>query len=375
VAESSAQDRTEEATPKRKRDARKRGQVPRSRELSTAAVVGVAVLILTVSGSRVASGALSFMRSALHIDAAMLSEPRQAAVIAGHQLSQGLWVVAPILGATIAAALIAPALLGGWNFSIEAIQPDFSRVNPARGLGRVFSTQGLFELAKSVAKFTMLGAVGAAFVWQHRAELSGLGLQAADAAAGHVSRLVISCLGWMAMALAGIAAVDAPYQRWNYMKQLRMSKQEIRDEYKQSEGRPEVKARIRRIQHEMAKRRMMEKVPTADVVVTNPTHYAVALKYTSGSMRAPVVVAKGAHVLAATIRELAQHHRIPLVSAPPLARALYREVDLDAEIPVPLYAAVAQVLTYVYQLRKWSGGIRPPEPDIGDIPGGEPDPE
>jgi flagellar biosynthetic protein FlhB len=375
VAESSAQDRTEEATPRRKREARERGQVPRSRELSTAAVVGAAVLILTVAGSHVAAAALSFMRGALQVDAAMLVDPTQVAVIAGRQMRRGLTVVAPLLGGTVIAALAAPALLGGWNISVRALQPDFSRVNPARGLGRILSVQGLFELSKSIMKFALLGAIGAFFIWHHRAELSELGLEAADAGAGHLARLVVGCLGWMTLGLVLIASVDAPYQRWNYLKQLRMTKQEIRDEYKQSEGRPEVKAKIRRIQHEMARRRMMEKVPTADVVVTNPTHYAVALKYTAGTMRAPVVVAKGVDVLAAAIRELAEQNRVPLVAAPPLARALYREVDLDAEIPVPLYAAVAQVLTYVYQLRNWNGGLKPKVPEIGDVPGGEPDAE
>jgi flagellar biosynthetic protein FlhB len=375
VADSSTEQRTEQPTPKRLRDARERGQVPRSRELSTVMVVGVAVMFMSYAGAQIAGGAATLMHQALQIDPALLGDPRALPILMGRRLVQGLTLVAPIFGGTILAALAAPWLLGGWNFSPKAAIPDFSRINPLTGLGRIFSRQGLFELAKSLGKFVLIGAVAVAFLWRHRTELTGLGTEAPQAAIGHLGHLIASTVMWMAVALAIIAAIDAPYQRWNYMRQLKMTRQEIRDEYKQSEGRPEVKARIRRLQHEMSQRRMMEKVPTADVVVTNPTHYAVALKYTMGKMRAPVVVAKGAGVIAATIRELAQKNRVPLVSAPPLARALYRSVDLDGEIPAQLYAAVAQVLTYVYQLRNWNGGPSPELPKIGDVPGGEPDRE
>jgi flagellar biosynthetic protein FlhB len=370
-----ADQKTQEATPKRKREARERGQVPRSRELSTAAVVGAAVLVMMMSGSHIAASALEFMRGALRIDADLLSEPRRSIMFGAQRLREAMLIMAPVFGATVVAALLAPTLLGGWNFSLRAIKPDFSHINPISGLGRVFSGRGLVELLKSIAKFSLIGVVGTVYLWQHRADLAGLSQQPAEMACAQMIHLVAACLGWMALALAFIAAIDAPYQRWNYFKQLRMTMQEVREEYKQSEGRPEVKARVRRLQHEMARRQMMEKVPTADVVVTNPTHYAVALQYKAGTMRAPVVVAKGADVIAAAIRELAQQHRVPLVSAPPLARALYRGVDLDAEIPVELYAAVAKVLTYIYQLRNWASGARPLPPQIDAVPGGEPDPQ
>ena len=206
--------------------------------------------------------------------------------------------------------------------------------------------------------------------------LAGLAAEEVERGIADGLSVLLGAMGWMALALAAIAVLDAPYQLWSYARKLRMSRQEVRDEAKQSEGRPEVKAKVRQLQMQMSRRRMMEKIPGADVVVTNPTHYAVALKYDGKGMRAPRVVAKGAGEVAAVIRELAREHRVPLVSAPPLARALYRAVDLEKEIPGDLYAAVAQVLTYVYQLKAWRGGSRPPQaPDIGPVPGGEPDPE
>jgi len=194
----------------------------------------------------------------------------------------------------------------------------------------------------------------------------------AMAAAGSI---IMSLLGWLALGLGVIAVLDVPWQWYRHGKELRMTRQEVRDEFKQSEGRPEVKAKIRQVQQALARRRMMDAVPTADVIVTNPTHYAVALRYSADRMRAPKVVAKGADVIAAAIRDLAREHRIPIVSAPPLARALYRSVALDQEIPAALFQAVAQVLSYVYQLRRWRAGTPAPlPPEIGDLPGGEVDP-
>lgn len=372
---STTQDRTEKPTPKRLRDARKRGQVPRSRELSTAAVVGVAVMMLSSGGARMGRAALQLMREGLQIDPVELLDPGRVVVRFASALRFSLLAVSPVLVGTVFAALLAPWLLGGWNFSASALKPDFSRINPLSGLARMVSLKALVELAKSVAKSALIGVIGALYVMRHLNEISVLGLEAPTAAAIHLLRMTLSVLLWMTAALLLIALLDAPYQRWSYMKQLRMTRQEVRDELKESEGRPEIKARVRRQMQQMAQKRMMEKVPGADVVVTNPTHYAVALQYTAGKMRAPVVVAKGAGEIAATIRQLAREHRVPLLSSPPLARALYRSVNLDREIPVALYAAVAQVLTYVYQLRSWRGGTPPAVPNIDHVPGGDPDPE
>ena len=370
----SAEERTEHPPPKRLREARRSGQVPRSRELSTAAVVGAAVIAIG-SSSHIGSDCLQLLQSALQFDAAALDDPRRLPVLLGHVLLQGMLLLAPVFIGTFIAALLSPTLLGGWNFSVAALIPDFSRLNPITGIGRVFSIQGVFELVKSLAKFLLIGVVCGIFLWRHTGDLMALGAEPSATAVDQLGRLSVGILEWGTASLVLIALIDAPYQRWNFIRQMKMTRQEVRDEYKQSEGRPEVKARIRRMQQEMSRRRMLEKVPTADVVVTNPTHYAVALKYESVKNRAPVVVAKGAGVIATTIRDLAAKNRVPVVSAPPLARALYRSVDLDDEIPIPLYAAVAKVLTYIYQLKNWRGGNRPQLADIGKIPGGDPDPE
>lgn len=370
----SAEEKTFPATEKRKREARERGQLPRSRELSTAVVMGAGAALLVAWGSALGGRTRAFMQEGLRFDAAALADPARMPAAIGGALRSGLMIAAPVMLATFFAALIAPMLIGGWNLSSKALQPDFSRLNPVSGFGRMFSTNSLVELAKSIAKFLIVGLVAGISWWGSRGELLGLGVEPSTQAIGHGLGLVASTFVWMCAALGLIAAIDVPWQLWSYAKQMKMSRQEIKQEYKQSEGSPEVKGRIRRLQAELSQRRMMEKVPTADVIVTNPTHYAVALKYTAGKNRAPVVVAKGVDTVAAAIRELAAEHRITLVEAPPLARALYRGCDLEEEIPAQLYAAVAQVLTYVFQLRAWRGGDRPLLPKVGDVPGGEPDP-
>jgi len=370
-----AQERTEKATPKRRREARQRGQVPRSREFGAAAVVGSAVLAAVGSGAHLAAGAAAEFSRLLSFDADALRQPEAMPARLGEAVMQALLLCTPLFGACVCAALLAPLLLGGWNFSAQALKPDFSRINPAAGLGRMFSSHGAMELLKGLIKVFWIGGVGALYLWQKRNALTLLAAEPVQRGIADGAGIMLGAMGWLAAALLLVAALDAPYQLWSYASRLRMSRQEIRDEMKQSEGRPEVKAKLRRMQMELSKRRMMEKLPGADVVITNPTHYAVALKYDSKGMRAPRVIAKGAGEIAAVIRELARQHRIPLVTAPPLARALYRGVDLEQEIPANLYAAVARVLTYVYQLRAWRGGSSPAEPVIDTVPGGEPDPD
>lgn len=373
MAEAGSSEKTEQATPKRRREAREQGRVPRSRELSTAIVVGAGALLLLSSGAKLATGAVELMRAGLSFDAAELTSPDRLPSRLGETFVHGLLLVAPVLGATLLAAILAPMLIGGWNFSPKALQPDFSRMNPLTGIKRMFSSNSLVELAKSIAKFGIVGVVAGLSIWGSRGELIGLGAEPAAQAVGHGVSLVVHLFVRMALALVAIAAIDVPWQLWSYSKQMKMSRQEIRDEYKQSEGRPEVKGRIRRMQQQLSQRRMMEKVPTADVIVTNPTHYAVALQYSAGSMRAPKVVAKGADQIAFAIRELAAKNRVPIVEAPPLARALYRGCELEQEIPAQLYQAVAQVLSYVYQLKNYVGGKPPEKPEVGDVPGGEVD--
>ncbi|MDP3858395.1 MAG: flagellar biosynthesis protein FlhB [Stagnimonas sp.] len=374
----SAQDRTERATPKRRADARKKGQLPRSRELSAAAVVLAGAGGVLAWGGSAAAKAGALLRDSFASVGPALDDPSQLPRLAGAVVAQGFAPVLPILAVTTVAALAAPLLIGGWNFAPGAAAPDLARVNPLSGLKRVFSSNSLAELFKALLKFLLIAGIAAGVIWGDREHLLALSTLPTTAAIAAGLRLALDALLWMGGGLLLIAAIDVPWQLYQYAKQLRMSKQDVREEYKQSEGKPEVKARIRRLQQEMANARMMEKVPTADVVVTNPTHYAVALAYSAGKDRAPRVVAKGADEIARRIRELAAENKVPLVEAPPLARALYRGCALEDEIPAGLYQAVAQVLSYVYQLRELQRGRRrgtaPAPPRIDDsLPNGQPD--
>lgn len=371
----SAQEKTERATPKRLREARKRGEVARSTELMSTAVLAAGLLALWIFGDRIAADAMALMRSSLAFDPAVLDQPAQLPAQFGAALARALASVLPLLLAVLAAVLLAPALIGGWVFAPEAVKLDFSRLNPVQGLGRIFSAHSLIELGKALLKFALLGGIAGGFLWASHAETLRLGLADLHAGLGHGVGLLLACVGWLLGGMLLIAGIDAPYQRLRHNKRLRMTRQEVRDEYKESEGRPEVKARLRQRQQQLATGRMMEAVAGADVVVTNPTHYAVALQYQAGAMRAPKVVAKGAGEIAAAIRERAAAHGVPLLSAPPLARALYRSTPLDQEIPATLYEAVAQVLGYIYRLRDWREGERPAPPEFDAVPGGEPDPE
>lgn len=369
------QDRTERATPKRERDAREKGQVARSRELTTAVLVAGGAAVLIAKGDDMTMQAARLLREALIITPADLASTADIARVPGRILLAGLMIVAPILALGFAAALVGPLMLGGWNFSAKALMPQFSRLDPMAGLGRIFSGRALVDLLLGLLKVGVLGGIGASVLWSQRLQLAGLARMDPVSAMAAAGSIIMSLLGWLALGLGVIAVLDVPWQWYRHGKELRMTRQEVRDEFKQSEGRPEVKAKIRQVQQALARRRMMDAVPTADVIVTNPTHYAVALRYSADRMRAPKVVAKGADVIAAAIRDLAREHRIPIVSAPPLARALYRSVALDQEIPAALFQAVAQVLSYVYQLRRWRAGTPAPlPPEIGDLPGGEVDP-
>jgi len=374
AGQSSSQDKTEQPTPKRLRDARREGQVPRSRELSTALVVAFAAATLMSRGDEISAQAMSWMRDCLTFDSGLFDDPGRAPSMLGERLLEAFRIVLLPILATLVGALAAPSLMGGWNFASKGFMPDFSKLNPLKGIARIFSINGLVELVKGIAKFGLIGAIAFIYLYVHREQLGQLSSQNIRVAIASSAQLAVGVLLWATGGLVIVALIDAPYQKWQYIRQLKMTKQEVRDEYKESEGRPEVKAKIRAMQRQMSQQRMMEKVPTADVIVTNPTHYAVALRYKPGVDAAPVVVAKGRDLIAQQIREVARQNGLPLLSAPPLARALYRQVPLDQSIPVELYAAVAQVLTWVFQLKAHDSGPRPPEPKIGDVPGGEPDP-
>lgn len=360
------EDRTEQPTEKRLREARERGDVPRSRELGNVAVLGATALALMATAPGVATSAQGWLRGALTLDPATLGQPDRLLGHAAALLPGLLLPLLPAFAAALAACFIAPLVMGGLRFSSQSLQPDFKRLSPMAGLKRLYGKDSLAELLRSLLRVLLVVGVGAMVVsagFHALLAMPGMSLQAA-AATG--LKMAMTALLAMAGALALLAAIDVPWQRWRHRSRLKMSKQEIRDELKQTEGNPEIKARVRQVAQQMARRRMMDAVPTADVVVTNPTHYAVALKYDPKKMRAPRVVAKGVDEIALLIREAARRHRVAVLEAPPLARALYRTAQVDQEIPVKLYAAVAQVLSYVFQLRRWHPA-HGPAPSLTDI--------
>jgi flagellar biosynthesis protein FlhB len=304
-----------------------------------------------------------FMQQALDLGPADLADP----AVMLRRIQKATWdmllLFTPFLLVLVATALAAPALLGGWALSAESIAPKLERVNPIAGLGRIFSVRGLMELVKSIAKVSLVAGVGGAFLWFHRAEILAPPTAALAYDLFHAFRLFGIVLIVLAAATFLIALIDVPYQLWDHKKKLKMTRQEVREEAKESDGRPEVKSRIRQLQRELSRRRMMDEVPKADLVVTNPTHYAVALRYEPLKSGAPRVVAKGADLMAVQIRITAKAHGVSVIEAPALARAIYHGVKLGQQIPASLYLAVAQLLAYVYQLRTArETGARPPEP-------------
>ena len=344
------QDRTEEATPRRREQAREKGQVPRSRELTTTALLlgGCAGLVL-FSGFML-EGLLAIFRTGFAIDRQLIFLADGGLVQMGRLFKEAAWVVAPICAILFLLAGLMPVVLGGWSFSREAIAPKLSKLDPIKGFGRLFGPKGLMELLKALAKFLLVGSVAFLVLRSELDALLTLSTRSLESAIADTAWLAALTLLGVSAATALVAAIDVPFQLWQHNKQLRMTRQEIRDEFKETEGRPEVKAKIRQLQREMAQQRMMEAVPNADVVVTNPTHYAVALKY-EAHRGAPRVVAKGKDLVAKAIRDKAEEHGVPRLELPPLARALFSHSRLDQEIPPALYLAVAQVLAYVYRLR------------------------
>jgi flagellar biosynthesis protein FlhB len=366
MAENDAQERTEQATPKRLEEARRKGQIPRSRELSAAAVTLVGGAALYLLGGQITGQMAEMMRRGLALSRDEATDSTFMLPALSNAAADGLWLSMPVLGLITLAAIIAPLALGGWSFAGQAMMPQLSRLNPLEGIKRMFAMRSFIELAKAMAKFGVVAVIAVIVLWNDAPALMALGREPLQQAIGHAIQLSGKALLVISAGLLIIAGIDVPYQLWQYAKQMRMSREEIREEYKESEGSPEVKGRIRQLQQERARRRMMQEVPKADVVVTNPTHFAVALKYDEKRMRAPIVVAKGVDVIAGKIREVAGEHAVPIFEAPPLARVLYRNVDIGDEIPATLYVAVAQILTYVFQLKvaRKAGQQPPPKPDV-----------
>lgn len=367
------QERTEQPSSKRLEEARKQGQVPRSTELNAAAVLLLAGGGLHFMGARLGTQLDDLMRSGLSLSREESVDETRALGIFANEVLHALIACAPLLGLTLVAALLAPISIGGWNLSLEALAPKFDKLDPAAGLARIFSPRSVVELAKAFAKFLFIAPVAAWLLWSHTGELMGLGAEPVDSALSHAATLAGHSFLVLAGTLGAIAAIDVPIQLWQHNQKLKMSRQELKEEAKESDGSPEMKGRVHKAQQELARRRMMQEVPKANVIVTNPTHFAVALQYDEKRMRAPIVVAKGADLIAARIREVATEHNVPIFEAPPLARALHRHVDLGGEIPSTLYVAVAQVLTYIYQMKaaRNYGAVMPQPPAID--PGLDPD--
>ncbi len=371
MAEETGQERSLPATLKRREEARKKGQVARSRELITSLLLlGVAGL-LYMGGGAIYGAAQRLLTGGLAIDRGAAMDPQQALALAGGLLGEGAMLLAPVLLVAMLASVAGGLALGGWLFSTEALVPDFGRVNPLTGLQRMFSLTGALELVKALLKALVVGVAALLILWALRGHL--LGLIQADPRTAPVALAELSARTflWLAAASLLVAAFDVPYQIFSLNRKLKMSRQEVQDEARETEGNPQLKARIRSLQKERARQRMMAAVPKADVVVTNPTHYAVAIAYREGRHGAPVVLAKGMDLLAQKIRDTAREHGVPVVEAPPLARALYRHSELEREIPVALYRAVAELLAYVYQLRVAPEALPPQAwqvPEDMDIP-------
>ena len=352
MAESeSGGDRTEEPSPRRLQEARERGQLPRSRELTNfATMIGGSAALVAIGGT-LASHLSQMMRRSLSIDAKSLRSTDSMMASLGDAGISAVTGLLPVFGALIGMVLLASVALGGWNFSSKALTPDFSRLSPLSGIKRLVGLHGVSELAKALLKFVVVGAVCAAVVCAIFGDVLALARMAPRDAISRGVRLMSWAFVWLCASLALVAIVDVPLQIFQFKRALRMTRQELRDEAKESDGRPETKQRIRQLQQTLARRRMMHKIPTADVLIVNPTHFAVALKYDPKKMRAPVVLAKGVDLVAQNIRRIAEEHRVAVFESPKLARALYRSTDLNKEIPNGLYGAVAQVLSYIFRVR------------------------
>lgn len=345
-------EKTEDPSDKKLREAREKGQIPRSKELSTLLMTLSAAVFLYFFGHYMVTQFEEIMIQGFQLDRAHAFDVNMLANRVLGMMQASIIMSLPFLGLMVVVAIVSPLLLGGWNFSTEPLVPKFSKLNPISGIKKMFSMNALMELIKALLKFVLTAAVASYFLWHTYHEVVSIGLEPLKIALAHSAKLVLEAFIFVSLSLIVIAAIDVPFQMYQHISQLKMTKQEVKEEFKQQEGSPEVKGRIRQLQREMSQKRMMQRVPEADVVITNPTHFAVALKYDSGEMQEPTVLAMGSDFMAAQIRTLATENNIPLVEAPPLARALYYNAEVDRPIPYGLFKAVAAVLAYVYQLRE-----------------------
>jgi flagellar biosynthetic protein FlhB len=364
------QEKSQEPTGKKIDDARKKGQVPRSREMNTMAITLVGLGSIMAMGPQFTNELNTVFVEQFSLTRADMYDPNALLAHLTKALGDALFMLMPYFAIMIVVAVLSSVALGGFNVSFEAMQPKLSKLNPVKGMKRLFSAKGLMELVKSLAKFVLVALATAARLNAWSGDLLKLGELNVEQALLQGMTMV----GWASLLLSStlilMALIDVPFQLWQHKKDLKMTQQEVRDEMKQTEGKPEVRGRIRQMQREIAQRRMMEEVPKADVIVTNPTHFAVALRYNPEKMNAPLVVAKGKDLVAANIRKVAESHHVPLVEAPVLARAIYFNTELQQQIPAALFLSVAQLLAYVFQLRayKKEGGDIPTPPQEYPVP-------
>jgi flagellar biosynthetic protein FlhB len=366
--EQTGQERTEQPTERRLQEARKKGQVPRSRELNTMLSLLFASIALLLLGGGISQSIMRISADGFSVSRELAFDASQLPFQFMYMASQTLLALSPFMAVMLVAALAGPLLMGGWSFSLETISFKVEKLNPIKGLARIFSLKGLVELVKALAKFVLLLGAAILVFFAIDQQLLSLTSMSPKAAGVEAVTVLVQVLLILSATTILIVALDVPFELWNHQKQLRMTKQEIRDEMKETDGNPQVKQRIRTVQRQLAESRMMEDVKTADVVITNPTHYAVALQYLDRPGSAPRVVAKGKDLTALRIRSIATEHDIPLFEAPPLARALYRSTEIGHEIPHILYMAVARVLAYVFQLKNAAPTDYVPKPDDFDIP-------
>ncbi|MFP4647698.1 MAG: flagellar biosynthesis protein FlhB [Halorhodospira sp.] len=365
------QEKTEDPTPKRREESRRKGQIPRSLELTTMLMMLIAAGALLVLGPFMGEQLTALLEWSFTVDRGHIFTPDMVVGRLHEALGRGLLLVAPFAAVMLVVALLAPVALGGWSFSFQPMAPTPEKVSPLKGLQRMFGARAAVELGKSLGKVLIIGGTAVGLFILFWEDFYAMSTEPLGPAMAEGIRLFYIFFFLLALSMVVVVAIDIPYQIYDHTQKIRMTRQEVKEEFKQTEGRPEVKQRLREQQREMANQRMMEEVPEADVVITNPAHYAVALKYDQAQMRAPKVVAKGADLLAARIRALAEEHGVLVFQAPPLARALYHAAELDEEIPAALYFAVAQVLAYVYQLQAaHRRGVQPPEAPDPEVPAG-----
>lgn len=351
MAEDTGQERTEEPTARRKQQAREKGQVPTSRELNTMIMMMASAGAVALLGPGIVDGIKELTVWNFTVSREQIFDVRSMHLLFENSLVHAVMTLAPFFIVMILAAFAGPFMIGGLNFSVKALAFKWDKLDPIKGLGRVFAIKGFVELVKALIKFLVIGTVAVLFLYQQFDNYLNLGYESVSIALPHATYLLIWAFVTIASSLILIALVDVPFQLWDYNKQLKMTFQEIKDENKDTEGNPEVRGRVRRAQQDIAQRRMMQEVPNADVIITNPEHYSVAIKYDPKTMAAPIVIAKGIDIIAMHIRRIATENNVPILEAPPLSRSLYHTTELNAAIPAGLYLAVAQVLAYIFQLR------------------------